>query len=143
MKEIILSNKTEYLLTDNEFKEAMFCWARKELYFCERLKAVINGAFLVHARTPDEELDRDIFIYPFDKIKHRFFISSNGKIWEFLNCEGPDNLLEITFKDEEAKNKFIEQSIPQDDYYEKEFKLLKESNNSKMIHGVAPNSKNF
>jgi hypothetical protein len=129
MRKVVLSNKSEYLLTDNEFKEASFSWLKKELYFCERLKAIINGAFIIEVKVPDEEVDRDIFIYPFDKILHRFFISSNGKIWEFLNYEGPDNLLEITFKDEESKKKFIEQSIPQDTYYEKQFKLLKEGKN--------------
>ncbi|MDD5625999.1 MAG: hypothetical protein PHG83_02450 [Patescibacteria group bacterium] len=45
MKEIILSNKTEYLLTDNEFKEAMFCWARKELYFANALRQLLMALF--------------------------------------------------------------------------------------------------
>jgi len=117
MKEVVYSDKRSFLLTNEEFKNAMLSWNQKNNYWCQRIEKLLSP-FVLHAGTPDYEVGKKIYMLPLiDKDKvvklREVFIAENGKYYEILDNSG--KIMPVS--DQEIKDK---QLILKEDYYNNE-----------------------
>jgi len=107
MKEIVYQNHPEniyYLITDEEFNEAMLSWEDKTPYWCNRIEAMLHNRYK-YLQTPREDIGYDVFmeINPeegdqkvfFRKGKYYVLIDENRKI------SIPSNQLQKLFSQED------------------------------------------
>lgn len=118
MKEIKYSDGEKFILTNNEFVDAMVAWRKEDgSYWCERLEALLPK-FILYAQTPPEEKGREMFLVPLF-VDHRFvkmrriFKAQNGAYYEILSGGGTMEILSEERKD----------MVSQEDYYNKKLYL--------------------
>ncbi len=118
MKEVKYSDGKIFVLTNNEFIDAMKAWRVEDgSYWCDRLEALLPK-YILYAQTPAEEKGKEILLAPlfsnhqFVKMR-RIFKAQDGRYLEILSGGSTMEILS-----EERKN-----LVSQEDYYNKKLFL--------------------
>lgn len=112
MKEIIYSienRKKKFVLTDNEFAEAMACWNCGNNYFCVRLDASLTK-FYKWAETPTEDKGFEVLMEMKNGQVKKVFKAEDKYYSSINNPDGSKSKFPLIVKDDSKL-------IPQEKFY--------------------------
>jgi len=121
MKEVVIHNIPEdkvYLLTDEEFSEALTIWAKGVGYLCGRLEALIPPKHK-WAETPREDFGYEVFILTTPRGGVQKFFKKDGKFFQEVFDGNKNRKVEIVME------KSILPKLINQEYFYKPKKLLK------------------
>ena len=120
MKEVIYvvgKERVDYLLTNDEFKEAANFWQEKKDYWCQRLERFFTPYHL-GAGSLSEDLGYDAIFLKSEKMSdgktHMKKFWKKGNDFYYMGSSGK---VQKCWKNQEDYDKFISDIVPEDEYY--------------------------
>ena len=113
MKQVIYGRDKKYLLTDQEFVEAIKAWDEGNNYWCNRLEALLSK-FITYAETPRFEVDSEIFILQGNGGSWQRVYLRNGIYYELVTLDSVQRLVAPPALQEKAT---IDRLVPQEEFF--------------------------